>query len=175
MSCLWEVSFGNTDALGNGNKSTTLPEQTVDRSGRIPTPFAGRIKVAGKSPAEVSRAIVSALDKMAIDPQAIVSIKSSASRFVTVSGEVGQGGRFPLTLNGDRLMDVIGAAGGPRASAHQIYVRLTRGQTTAVTRLSGIIEQPSENVLLAPGDQIFLYREPKRLTFLGGISSQCQC
>jgi polysaccharide biosynthesis/export protein len=167
--------FGTTDALGNGSKSVTLPPQQVDESGKISVPYAGRIKAAGRSSAEVQKSIVAALSKLAIDPQAIVTVSQNASRFVTVSGEVGQGGRFPLLPQGDRVLDAIGQAGGPKAPAHQTYVRLTRNDRTGVMRLKELVSDPGENVQISPGDQIFLYRDPKRLTFLGAMrASKCK-
>jgi polysaccharide biosynthesis/export protein len=162
--------FGSSDALGNGTKNVTLPPQQVDRNGKISVPYAGQIRAAGRSPVQVQKAIQVALSKQAIEPQVIVSIIQNASRFITVSGEVGQGGRFPLSPRGDRVMDSIGLAGGPRNAAHQIYVRITRGKKTAVIRLSELVKRPDENILLAPGDQLFLYREPKQITFLGATA-----
>jgi polysaccharide biosynthesis/export protein len=32
------------------------------------------------------------------------------------------------------------------------------------------VKRPDENVLLSPGDQLFLYRDPKRITFLGATA-----
>ena len=162
--------FSTTDALGNGSKSITLPPQQVDSSGRISVPYAGRIKAAGRSTTDVQRSIEGGLKNLAIEPQAIVTVTQNASRFVTVSGEVGQGGRFPLNPRGDRVLDAVGLAGGPKNAAHQIYVRLSRGKKSAVIRMSELVSKPQENILLAPGDQLFLYREPKRITFLGATA-----
>lgn len=133
-------------------------------------PFAGRVKAAGRSPAQIQTAIVNALANKAIDPQAIVSVTQNASRFITVSGEVGQGGRFPLGPNGDRILDAIASAGGPRNAAYQIYVRLTRGSRSSVMKLNALISSPNENVHVAPGDQIFLYRNTQSFTVLGALA-----
>lgn len=162
--------FGSGDPAGIGTKSATLPPQQVDSSGRISVPFAGRVMAAGRSPAQVQTAIVNALAKKAIDPQAIVSVTQNASRFITVAGEVGQGGRFPVTENGNRILDAIAAAGGPRNAAYQIYVRLTRGSRSSVMKLDSLVSHPNENVHVAPGDQIFLYRTTQSFTVLGALA-----
>jgi polysaccharide biosynthesis/export protein len=162
--------FGTTDALGNGSKSVTLPQQQVDISGKITVPYAGRIKAAGRTPDAVQKSIVAALQKQAIEPQAIITVTQNGSRFVTVSGEVGQGGRFPLSARGDRILDAIGQAGGPKGPAHQTYVRLTRADRTGVMRLKELVSNPEQNVGIAPGDQVFLFKDPKRLTFLGATA-----
>jgi polysaccharide biosynthesis/export protein len=162
--------FGASTLDGLGTKSTTLPQQVVDGSGRITVPFAGRVKAAGRNSAQVEKAIERALDGKAVDPQVIVTSADSGSRLVTVSGEVGQGGRYKIGQNGNRILDAIGLAGGPKGPAHQMYVRLTRGTKTSKMKLSALLETPKENIFLRPGDQVFIYREPKTITVLGATS-----
>lgn len=160
--------FGTGDiGTGVGTKNVQLPVQQIGRNGKINVPFAGQVRAAGSTPDQVSRSIVSALSPKAIEPQVVVSLVQNASSLVTVSGEVGQGGRFPLTLKGDRVLDAIAQAGGPKAESYDIYVRLTRGRSSAVIRMADLLAQPEENVYLRAGDQIFLYRNPKSFTVLG--------
>jgi polysaccharide biosynthesis/export protein len=162
--------FGTGDTQGAGTKNVTLPPQQIDSAGRISVPFAGNIKAAGRTPEQVQGAIVRALKGKAVDPQVIVTITQNGSRFVAVSGEVGQGGRFPLNASGDRVLDAIALAGGPKTAAYQIYVRLTRGSRSSVMKLDALVSRPSENVHLAPGDQVFLYRNPQSFTILGALA-----
>ena len=160
--------FGTGDiSTGAGSKSVQLPPQQIDQSGHILVPFAGRIQAAGRTTAQVAGSIRSALQSKAIDPQALVTLTQNASNLVTVSGEVGQGGRFPVSLKGDRILDSIAAAGGPRSAANDIYVRLTRGPNSAIMRLSALLAAPSENLPIQAGDEIFLYKKPDSFTVLG--------
>lgn len=154
-------------ATGAGTKSVLLPPQQVDQSGRISIPFAGRIKAAGRTTAQVGADIQANLKSKAIDPQVLVTQTLNASNLVTVSGEVGQGGRFPLSLKGDHILDAIAAAGGPRKPAHDVYVRLTRGSQSGIVRLSTLVAQPGENMSIQAGDEIFLYYKPQTFTVLG--------
>ena len=48
----------------------------------------------------------------AIQPQVLVSVVRSVSNSVTVSGEVVNGARVPLSTKGDRVLDVIAASAG---------------------------------------------------------------
>ena len=164
--------FGSGDlGVGVGTKNVQLPPQQIDQSGYISIPFAGRIRAAGRTTAQVGASIRAALTAKAIDPQVIVTLSQNASNLVTVSGEVGQGGRFPLSLRGDRILDAIALAGGPRGGAHETYVRLTRGSRTGVVRLSTLVARPEENVGVRAGDDIFLYRKPDTFTVLGASGS----
>ena len=160
--------FGSGDLThGAGTKSAVLPPQPIDPNGYIFVPFAGRVRAAGRTSFQVGEAIRAALDTKAIDPQVVVSLTQNAANTVTVSGEVGQGGRYPISMKGDRVLDAIASAGGPKAAAHDIYVRLTRGARTGVVRLSTLVANPNENVSLRSGDSIFLYRKPDTFTVLG--------
>jgi polysaccharide export outer membrane protein len=164
--------FGSGDiGSGVGTKNVQLPPQQIDQAGYISVPFAGRVRASGRTTAQVGASIRAALAGKAIDPQVIVTLNQNAANLVTVSGEVGQGGRFPISLRGDRVLDAIASAGGPRAGAHEIYVRLTRGGRSGVVRLSALVARPQENVSVRAGDDIFLYRKPDTFTVLGASAA----
>lgn len=153
--------------LGGGSKNVTLPTQAVEADGTIGIPFAGRIRAAGRTPAQVAQAIEGALTGRALDPQAVVSIQQGRSGLVTVTGQVGAANRVPLSPQGDRLLDVLANAGGPSGNPNELFVQLTRGPSTAVSPLRAIIEAPTENVFVWPNDTIFVYREPQVFTAFG--------
>ncbi|WP_413992048.1 polysaccharide biosynthesis/export family protein [Labrys okinawensis] len=160
--------FGTGDVgTGVGTKSAQIPPQQIGHDGRINVPFAGTVRAAGLTPDQVSRAITSALSPKAIEPQVVVSLVQNMSSTVSVAGEVGQGGRFPLSLRGDKVLDAIAEAGGPKTSSQDIYVRMIRGKSSAVVPMSVLLSNPDENVYLRAGDQIFLYQDPKSFTVLG--------
>ncbi|MGY2048476.1 polysaccharide biosynthesis/export family protein [Methylobacterium sp. JK268] len=168
---IWEASTGGLfsgslmpDRFSSGSKSATIPPQVVTRDGAITVPYAGRIQVAGKRVQDVQKEIETELAGKAIEPQVIVSVTQPASTTVTVTGEVTAGARIPLSTKGDRLLDVIAAAGGVRAAVSETFVRLSRGQTTATVPLTAVVSNPRENIYLRPGDTLTLVRDPQ--TFL---------
>jgi len=118
---IWEAAGGGlfgaspTDHVSAGSRSVTIPEQIVARDGGISVPFADRVPAAGRLPVEVQKTIEQRLAEKAIEPQVIVTVTKSLSTSVTVAGEVVSGARVPLSLKGDRLLDLIAAAGGARA------------------------------------------------------------
>lgn len=179
---IWEAGSGGLftapagGLLSSGSKSVGIPEQVVSPDGQITIPYAGRIQVANKTTKEVQQIIVDKLAGKAIEPQALVTIPRPASTTVTVTGEVSTvgGGRIPLGVRGDRVLDVISTAGGVRSPVHETFVRLTRGNKTAVVALQKIIVDPAENVYLRPGDILTLVREPQTFTIFGASSRQAQ-
>ena len=170
---LWEAAGGGlfasatSDEIAPGSHSVTLPEQIVARDGAISVPFAGRIPVAGRLPAEVQHEIEQRLSGKAIDPQAIVTVGKSVNNTVTVTGEAIIGARMPLSLKGDRLLDLIAAAGAIKAPVYEIYVRLSRGGTTVTIPMETLVSDPQENIYAQPGDVLTIIKAPRTFSVFG--------
>ncbi len=170
---LWEAGAGGLfsspaiDRNSTGSRSAVIPEQFVARDGSITVPFAGRIRVGGRTPPEVEQEIVSRLADKAIDPQALVTVTKNVSNTVTVMGEVGPGARVPLGVAGDRLLEVIATAGGVRTSISDISVVLTREGRTFRVPMQAVLDDPREDVFVRPGDVITLVRDPQSYTIVG--------
>jgi polysaccharide biosynthesis/export protein len=177
---IWEAAsgglFGSSplDHITTGSHSVTIPAQAVGTDGAISVPFAGRIPVAGKTPVEVQRDVERRLAGKAIEPQALVTIAKSVTDTVTVSGEVVAGARVPLTLKGDRLLDVIAAAGGAKAPVYETFVRLSRGGVTATVPLATLVSDPAENIYARPGDVLTLIRLPQAFSVLGATGRNAE-
>jgi polysaccharide export outer membrane protein len=171
---IWEASSGGlfSAAVGergstSGSRTATLPDQVVPKDGTIQVPYAGRLKVAGQTPADVEKLVVDRLQGKAIEPQAVVTISRNTSNTVSVTGEVVGGMRVPLTVKGDRLLDVIASAGGIRVPAHESFVKLTRRNSTISVAFNTILANPQENIFMRPDDIITVVREPQKFTAFG--------
>jgi polysaccharide export outer membrane protein len=171
---LWEAPpatlFGNApiDPRNPSTvRATTLPEQVVDRDGAIRVPFAGSIKVLGRTPGEVQAEIVSRLQGKANQPEALVRVNHGGSSTVTVVGEVTNSVRFPLTPAGERLLDALAAAGGVRQPVHRMTLQVTRGSHHASMPLDLVIRDPKQNVPLQIGDVVTAIHQPLYFTALG--------
>jgi len=168
---IWEASAGGlfsapliSQQVSAGSNSATIPEQAVGRDGAITVPYAGRVHVAGRTTRAVQGDIEHALEGKAIQPQVLVNVMRAISNTVTVGGEVAAGARIPLSVNGDRLLDVIAAAGGVRAPVNETFVELSRGSATSRVPLARVVADPKENIYLRPNDVVTLVRDPQ--TFL---------
>lgn len=148
-------------------RASALPEQMVAADGTINVPFAGAVAVAGKSPQQIESEIVRRLTGKANQPQILVRVTRNASSNVTVVGEVTQSLRMQLTTKGERLLDAIAAAGGVRQPVGKVTVQLTRGSRVHAMALERVIQLPSENILLSPGDVVTVLFQPLSLTVLG--------
>jgi polysaccharide biosynthesis/export protein len=177
---IWEAAGGGlfgagiTAGVSPGSRSITIPDQVVARDGAISVPFADRIPVAGKSPLEVQRVIEQRLADKAIEPQALVAITKSISNSATVSGEVVAGARVPLSVNGDRLLDVIALAGGAKAPVYDTFARLSREGVTATIPMEKLVSEPAENIYAWPGDVLTLVSVPQTFSVFGATGTNIQ-
>lgn len=157
-----------------GSSTATIPSQIVSADGDITMPFAGRVHVAGMTPAQAEAAIRGRLEGKAMEPQVLVSVLSSISGSVSVMGEVTGGARIPLSVRGDRLLDVIAAAGGIKTAVHETTIQLTRDNRTASAPLQVLLDDPRENVYARPGDVITVSRETRTFTVLGAAGQNAE-
>ncbi len=154
---------GGLGGTGSGQISN-IPPLTVDEAGMIGMPFAGQIKVLGKSPEEVSSEIVARLNGQIYQPQVVVNVTRNIANTVVVAGDIKLPGRYPVLFPEERLLDVIAQAGGPTHTDHDTWVRVSRGEQTERVLLEAIDSDPKDNVPVHPGDHIQISFEPR--TFL---------
>jgi polysaccharide biosynthesis/export protein len=148
-----------------------IPDQIVAFDGAISVPFAGRVPAAGQTPQEVAHAIEQRLAEKALTPQALVLDLQSESNAVTVAGDAVHGARVPLNSAGERLLQVIAAAGGAGAKTQDVTVRLTRGGVTAAIPLAALVENPAEDIYAWPGDALTLTQAPKTFAVFGATTA----
>jgi polysaccharide export outer membrane protein len=149
------------------SRVTTFPEQMVAFDGSINVPFAGAIPVAQKSPQEIEREIVRRLSSKANQPQVLVRVMRNATANVTLVGEVNQSMRMPLTAMGERLLDGLAAAGGVRQPVGKTTIQVSRGGKVIAMPLDTVIQDPAQNIRLAPGDVVTALFQPLSFVALG--------
>jgi polysaccharide export outer membrane protein len=171
---IWEASpamlFGVTPSAASAaaaGRSTTLPEQMVGQEGNITVPFVGRVRVAGRTLAQIEAEITRGLQGKANLPQVIVRMTRNTTANVTVVGEVRQSVMMPLTPKGERMLDAIAAAGGVNQSVEKMTVQLARQANVHSMPLEKIIQDPKQNIRLAPGDVVTAFYQPFSFTALG--------
>lgn len=159
----------------NGGNYITLPDQEVDQTGSISVPYAGKgsdngvIKVSGKTAAEVQHEIQKRLLNKAIEPQVILTVVKRTSNLYSVIGDVNAPGRYNIDQAGVRVLDALGAAGGPKSSDYNTLITLQRGATSATVRLSTILKQSDNNIFVQPNDLLAIKRDERYYNVLGAM------
>lgn len=159
--------FGPSLAAGSVAMSpmTALPPQTVDRTGEITVPFAGRIKVLGRSLNEVEQQIRDALRMKTADPQVVVTVaERKGGNLISVSGDVKSPAQIPVSLSGTRLIDGIAATGGSLSAPYDTMVTVSRGGTMRSDTLQEVYNRAEKNILLQAGDTVLLRK--RALSFM---------
>ena len=164
------VEGGLFSASAGGPRGAGLPPQRIGSSGLIRVPYAGRIRAAGLTAEQVAEAVEAALEGKAIEPQALVTVTESPAGAVTVIGDAARAARVPLADVGERVLDVIAAAGGAEGPAHRTLVRLTRDDAVAETHLARILREPGQNVRLRAGDVVALLDSGQSYVVLGAAA-----
>ncbi len=162
------------NAVSTGANSATIPAQVVGRDGGISVPYAGRVHVAGKTTRAVQKVIEQALEGKAIQPQVLVNVTTPVSSSVNVNGEVVTGARVPLSVKGDRVLDVIAEAGGVHYPVNEDFVELSRGSKTARIPLITVVNNPRENIYLHPDDSLTVVHDPQTFIAYGALGQNAE-
>ncbi|MFO7565588.1 MAG: polysaccharide biosynthesis/export family protein [Enhygromyxa sp.] len=136
----------------------------VQEDGSIDFPLIGRISVTGKTQAELAALLEATLGEGYLrDPHVTVIMTSRENLEVSVLGEVTRPGTFPY-VEKLTLVQAISDAGGLTELAQARRVKLTRkgplGVGTYEVSLKAITDGRAEDILLQPGDIIFVPLAP---------------
>jgi polysaccharide export outer membrane protein len=178
---IWEappaVLFGATATFGTGSsgelktgtvaQQNTIPEMMVDAAGYIRVPFAGSVLAAGRTPQQLEREIAGRLSGKAHLPQVAVRVTHNASSNVTLVGDVSTNSQVPLTPRGERLLDVLAAAGGVKTPVDKTTIQISRGGRVVSLPLETVIRDPAQNVRLQANDVVTAVSESLSFTALG--------
>lgn len=164
---IWRMRMTAADPAGEMAEPVVLPVQTVGADGGISVPYAGRIPAAGYTPVQVQTEIDRRLAERVVQPRAVVTVTQSVSNSVTVVGEHVTGARVPLSLDGDRLLDIIAATGGAKSPIYQTSVRLSRDGQGITIPMSTLIANPKADIYAWPGDVISVVDIPKKFMSFG--------
>lgn len=152
----------------------SLPNQNVDSAGNITVPYAGAVRALGRTPSEVQQDIVRAIGNRAIEPQVVVALITQNTSLISVLGEVNLPNRFPANAAGERVLDAITRAGGPKGPGYETWVTLERGGKRATVPFGALVFAPANNIWVHPGDTIYAYREPQVFLAFGASGQQGQ-
>ncbi len=158
----------------SGSGFEALPAQMVMEDGTINIPYVGRIKVLNRSPRKIESEIVNRLEGKANSPQVMVRLASSSPDHVSVIGDVNQSGNIPLSPKGEKLLDFLAACGGVSHPLNKMTIQLSRKGTNARMPLDKIIDDPSQNLRLKPGDVVAALFQPWSFSVLGATGKNME-
>ncbi len=158
------TSGGDTQQGQSGIQSQSLPPVQVDEQGNVTLPYAGRLHVAGRPPAEIQHMIEDGLSGTVFRPQALVSVARNLTNTIMISGDVRKPGRYPLEFAGERVRDLVTIAGGPAFPDEDMQLRVSRNGSSFQVPFDQVNKNDTENIAIFPRDDIQLLYRPR--TFL---------
>lgn len=164
-----EGSGGGAPSAINGLLKLDLV--VVEPDGRLTVPYAGAIPVADRSIEDARKAIQSRLMNKLYQPQVLLRMVDGSARSVSIVGNVGKGGSYPIGPGMTRLADLIGASGVPSEKPEQVKVELQRAGLRGHLTLKQLIDDDGANVFLQGGDVVAVNRSPRYVTVIGAAGT----
>ena len=165
---LVKLGLGDTISLTVFGKPDLSTKAVVADDGTVQLPLIGPIRVVGLSPSEAAQRVTQAyLDgEFLVNPQVTIALDNGTSQQVSVLGEVGTPGRYPVESR-TSVFDLLAIAGGKTAdSADVLYLVRTEADGT-VSRmpidLSSLADPSKEfpSIKFQGGDTIYVPRAPQ--------------
>lgn len=167
---VWENS--DVPLLGAPQAATVLEQVQVDDAGFIFVPYAGRIKAAGNTPESLRQVITRKLDAQTPDPQVMVRRLAGDGATVSIVGNVGAQGVFPIERPTRMLSAMLAQAGGIGIDPEVAMVTIIRGGHRSKVWLQDLYDDPRADIALRANDRILVEADTRTFTALGATGSQ---
>ena len=104
----------------------------------------------------------------------VVALSQQNTSLISVLGEVNAPARFPVSFAGEKILDEITRAGGPKGQGFDTWVMLERDGKRATVPFGALVYEPANNIYARPNDTIYVYREPQTFVEFGAAGQQGQ-
>lgn len=152
------------------NRSPEQSGQRVQADGTFFYPYVGQVRAKGRTPEAIRDDLSRKLKDYIPDPQVEVRVASYKSQAVSVTGEVNEPSRQPLTDTPLTLLDAIDAAGGLTKEADPRRVTVRRGGRSYTVDMQAFLEEGvgPNNPVLQNGDVVSVGRQELQEAYLLG-------
>ncbi len=157
----YQINPGDLLAIYVWNEENLTQQVRVRPDGFISLPLAGEIQAGGKTPAEVTDALSTALSKYLNDkPVVTVTLVEMAGNIIYVLGKVNRPGAYPVTTPVD-VTQALAWAGGLNAFADEGDIQVLRrddeGKQHSIDFDYGAVKNGGHldtNIVLQSGDVV---------------------
>jgi polysaccharide export outer membrane protein len=167
---IWEGGAPTVFTTGSGD----LGEIAVDEAGRIYVPFAGTVPVAGRTIPQAREAITARLRSVIRNPQVDLRAARPRSKLVSVQGNAGKAGTYPIERGRTRLGELLGEVAPELENPEMLDVTVRRNGQVGSVRMADVLRDPPLDIALQPGDSIILNEVVQHVTVLGAAGTQGQ-
>ena len=167
VAAQYRLALGDTIRITVFQSPDLSLEARITEAGVISYPLLGSVALAGLTVAEAEQRIVNGLrtGNFVKQPQVSISVVAARGNQVSVLGQFGRPGRYPLETGEVHLTDIVATAGGvaPGASDIIVVVGTRNGQPFRAEVDLPTVFGPNRrgaDVLLKNGDVIWVERAP---------------
>ncbi|MGD9919046.1 MAG: polysaccharide biosynthesis/export family protein [Paenirhodobacter sp.] len=151
----------------NGAPSAQLQQMTISAKGTVFMPYVGPVKVSGLAP-DVARAkIEEQVSQFIPDAQIQLEAQPGQSNSVSIVGGVARPGAVPLVDRSTTVLGLISDAGGALPSIENPQLRLQRGGQVYQISMRRVLDDPSLDAGVRPGDKLIVEKDPRTFLALG--------
>lgn len=164
-------SIGASFEIPSTSSGSNVPGYVVSAQGDIQFPYAGVMKVAGKTANEVRDQMARVLSRVVRNPQMTVRVLGFRSQRVYVDGEVKLPGMQPIDDAPMTLVEALNRAGGVlNLTGDNSRIRVTRGERSWYVNIPALLSKgidPSR-ILLRSGDIVRVEQREDNKIFVTG-------
>ena len=164
----YRLALGDTVRITVFQNADLSLEARITEAGSISYPLLGTVSLAGLTISEAEQRLVRGLrdGNFVKQPQVSITVVTVRGNQVSVLGQVGRPGRYPLETGEVRLTDMLATAGGvaPGGADNVVVVGKRRGQDFRAEVDLPTVFSPNKraaDVLLENGDVVWVERSPQ--------------
>jgi polysaccharide export outer membrane protein len=162
----YQLGAGDSVKITVYNNADLTTEARIDEDGSIPFPLVGRVPIGGLTKAAAEQRIAKLLTDGGFLKQAAInlSVTDYRSQQVSVLGEVGKPGKYPIS-SATTVMDILAQAGGITDKGSS-SIRLVQHDKSGATRERNIdldqlvAAKGGADLTVRHGDVIFVSAQP---------------
>ncbi|TDF66155.1 polysaccharide biosynthesis/export family protein [Cupriavidus sp. L7L] len=164
-------SIGAAYDIPNYSGAANVPGYVVSPAGTIQFPYAGVVKVTGKTPDQIRGELSTALKNVVTMPQLTVRVLAYRSKRVYLDGEVKTPGPQNIDDVPMTLVEALNRAGGINVlTGDNSRIRVSRGGKNYYVNMPALLQQGVDpaNILLRGGDIVRVEQREDSKVFVTG-------
>ncbi|KEO52688.1 polysaccharide biosynthesis/export family protein [Thioclava pacifica] len=149
-----------------------LRQTKVSAGGTIFVPYLGATEVAGKTPSQARADVQQKLAAVIPDAQVELDTTPGPGRTVSLIGGVAQPRKVALEDRNLSVLDLLSEGGGPDPKFRNPQLRLIRGGKVYRAPLETVLDTPSLDTRLLPGDKLSVEEDTRYFLALGATGKE---
>lgn len=163
---VWEN--GENKLLSNpGAPAAEIKGVLVSPAGTIFVPYVGAVNVAGLSIDAARQKVQTQVAQLIPDAQVQLDAIPGRKNSVDIIGGVGRPGNVPLIDRSLTVLGLISEGGGVQPSIENPQLRLQRAGKVYEISMSRVLDDPSLDAGLLPGDKLIVAKDDRKFLAMG--------